>query len=50
MNLKKAAAIAGHIEDWLAWAEESHGEEFAYISEELVQDLANYLVIMEETE
>lgn len=46
MNLSRAVRIAKHIEEWLRWAEENHGEEFAYISD--IQDLANYLVIMED--
>jgi hypothetical protein len=48
-SLKRGTNIAKHISEWLEWAEANHGEEFAYISDDLVQDLANYLVIMEES-
>jgi hypothetical protein len=49
IRLLRGARIAQHISAWLEWAEANHGEEFAYISDDLVQDLANYIVIMEES-
>ena len=48
--LKRGAVLADRISSWLSWAEDSYGEEHVYISEELIEDLARFLVILEDTD
>lgn len=48
-SLQRGGKLADYISEWLMWVEESYGEEFAYISSDLVDDLARYLVLKEES-
>jgi hypothetical protein len=46
--LQRGLRLADRIGQWVEWAERSYGEEHVYISEELIQDLARFLVILED--
>lgn len=48
MDLHKNARVAKHINEWLAWAEANFGEDAGYIRDDLVQDLANFIVLKED--
>lgn len=44
--LQRGVVLAERIRSWLSWAEDS--QEYVYISEELIEDLARFLVIIED--
>lgn len=49
-SLQRGLVLADRIAVWVEWAEQNYGEEHIYISDELIEDMARYLIILEDTD
>ena len=49
-SLRRGSVLADRISQWVSWAVENYGEEHIYISDELIDDMARYLTILEDTD
>ena len=48
MDEDKVDRLADQLSEWFDWAEREHGEEYVYISGDLIPALAKFIVIMQE--